>query len=86
VRVRRCLDGLHRRPAGRVPGRGRVGGLGPAGPNFHTVTDAEPYGFDLAAPLDLFDRAHTRRPTPEMDIPSPNRDGYCPDQLALVRE
>jgi hypothetical protein len=30
-----------------------LGGLGPHRLGFGTVTDAGPYGFDLAAPLDL---------------------------------
>lgn len=51
-----------------------------------TVGEGHPYSVDLHAPLDLADLGRRRYERPQAWLPPPRRDGFHPDQLALVPE
>ncbi|SFP52939.1 hypothetical protein SAMN05421810_102861 [Amycolatopsis arida] len=58
-------------------------GVQPEGLRLVPAAGAE-YGVDLAAPLDPGELTLMRRARPEAWLPPPRRDGYHPDQLALL--
>ncbi|MFC4003916.1 hypothetical protein ACFS2C_09130 [Prauserella oleivorans] len=59
-------------------------GVEPEGLSLSRIDDPSPYGTDFQEPLSLTELGRHKANRPEAWLPPPRRDGFHPDQLALV--